>query len=105
MVLENEGEITVARVERFHHEMLDLDIVVRARQTQAGGGLQGVSRLRVQLADQASQIDVHGPLAPDRFNTVSSASRPKAPVRIHVHQPSGAVWPWSPPITQLGTSS
>src|SRR3989442_11892112 len=62
-MLEDEREIAVARIERLEKKMLDLHVVVRAREAQPRGGLECVPRRGVQLADQASKIDGHSVLA------------------------------------------
>src|SRR2546428_13505980 len=74
-MLEDEREIPVARVERLEQKMLDLHVVVRAREAQPRGGLECVPRGGVQLADQASKIDGHGVLA----LKASESYRPRPP--------------------------
>src|SRR2546428_9085769 len=86
-MLEDEREIPVARVERLEQKMLDLHVVVRAREAQPRGGLECVPRGGVQLADQASKIDGHGVLAlkasesyrPRRARTAWSVARCTSP--------------------------
>src|SRR3989442_6173596 len=82
-MLEDEREIAVARIERLEKKMLDLHVVVRAREAQPRGGLECVPRRGVQLADQAAKIDGHSVLAlkasesyrPRRARTAWSVAR------------------------------
>ena len=39
--------------------MLDLDVVVRARQAEAGGAFQSAARLVIQFSDQRFQVQSH----------------------------------------------
>ena len=41
IVLEDRGEVAVVAVEQLHQEVLDLDVVVGAAETQPRGGLDG----------------------------------------------------------------
>ena len=75
-VFEDVRRVGVAGVEQLQEEVLDLDVVVRARETQPRGALEGAARLIVQLADQTPEIHVH---TCARL-IASTASRPR-PVR------------------------
>ena len=43
----------------LHEKMLDLDVVMRAREAESRGGFDGAARRVVQLADESSKIDGH----------------------------------------------
>ncbi len=55
-------KIAVGDVEELEKKMFDLDVVVSARQTKTGGGLEGIPGGVVQLADQTFQICRHDDL-------------------------------------------
>ena len=89
-LLEDGGAIAIARVEQLHEIVLDLDVVVGARQTQPGCCLEGVARLVVELADQASEIHVHGCA---RFiASTPSRRRPGRTARSKAKCPSRVTW-------------
>ena len=50
-VLQNRRQIGARRIEQLHEVMFDLNVVVRARDAQAGGGFQRVAGGVVQLSD------------------------------------------------------
>ena len=61
-LLEDRREVAVGGVEQLHEVVLDLDVVVRAGQAQAGRRFDGAPRRVIQLADEGSEIDSHASL-------------------------------------------
>ena len=53
------GKSESAGVEQLHQVVLDLDVVVGARQAEPGGALQRAARRIVQLPDQRLQVEGH----------------------------------------------
>ena len=53
------SQISARMFQQLHQEVFDLDIVMRALQTEAGRGLHGVARGVVQFSDQRFYIDAH----------------------------------------------
>ena len=60
VVLHDEREVGVGDVEQFDEEMLDLDVVVRAREAKSSRAFEGATRGGVQLTDEGAQVDGHG---------------------------------------------
>jgi hypothetical protein len=58
-VFEDGREVSVILVHQLHQVVLDLDIVVGAREAQAGRGFYRALRLVVELPYQGSQVEVH----------------------------------------------
>ena len=54
VMAQDERQIIVGGVERLQQKMLDLDVVVRARQAQAGRRLDGIAGIVVELADECA---------------------------------------------------
>ena len=52
-------EIAVGGVEQLHEIVLDLDVVVRARETEARRRLDRAARRVIELADEGAKIDGH----------------------------------------------
>ena len=59
VLLENRRDVAVGIVEQLHQIMLNLDVIVRARQAEARRGFHGAPSRVIQLADEGSEIDSH----------------------------------------------
>src|ERR1043166_9956439 len=59
VLLEHEREIGIRDVEELHEVVLDLDVVVRTRETQPSRALDGAARRGVQLTDEGPQVARH----------------------------------------------
>ena len=50
--IHNLGKVAVRLVQKLEHIMLDFNVIVRASQAQAGGGLQGLPGVLIEFSDQ-----------------------------------------------------
>ncbi len=53
-LLQDEGEVSIARIEQFHQVMLDFDVIVGPGQAESRGSLQRQARRIVQFRDKRS---------------------------------------------------
>ena len=51
-LLQDEGEVSIARIEQFHQVMLDFDVIVSPGQAESRGSLQRQARRVVQFRDE-----------------------------------------------------
>src|SRR5262249_53809306 len=99
-------EIAITLIEQLEQIMLNLDVIVRPRETESRGGLQRATRGGIELADEGSQIDSHAAsCASERVSIVSSGSRVMGAVPSQVVQPSGRASSSASPSAQGCTSS
>ncbi len=59
VLLEDESDIVVGAIDCLHEVMLDLDVVVRARDAETCCSFEGATSCVVQFADQRFQIQAH----------------------------------------------
>ncbi|MNF66577.1 hypothetical protein D3C84_483720 [compost metagenome] len=80
-MLEDPCQVGVRGVEQLEQQVLDLDIVVGARQAQSSRSLHGVLADRVKTLDQCTQIHRHdcSPVALKRNSQCSAATRRRFP--------------------------
>jgi len=60
VLAQDERKIAVGDVEQLDEIVLDLDVVVRAREAETRRRLDDAARGRVELADESAKINRHG---------------------------------------------
>src|SRR5690606_15397343 len=87
VVLQDVRAVAVRRVEQLHQVVLDLDVVVRAREAQPRRRFDRAPGLVVQLPDQRSQVHVHGSLSIAASGSLPTDLPDRSPVPVPVNVP------------------